>query len=54
MIVDVPDDIVAAAADEEFLPISQGVVDFTEGAGLETLCRAWPKLEKRIIPLNCP
>ena len=52
--VDVPDEIVALAVDDEFLPITQGFVDFREGAGLELLCGAWHTLKRRIIPLNCP
>jgi hypothetical protein len=46
--VDVPDDIIALAVDEYF-PLSQGVVQFDEGAGLEELCASWSTLTKRIV-----
>lgn len=45
--VDVPDDIIARAVNEWF-PLSQGLVQFDEGAGLEELIAAWPILEKHI------
>jgi len=46
--VDVPDEIIALAVDEVYFPLSQGVVQFDEGAGLEELRGAWPTLSKRI------
>jgi hypothetical protein len=46
--VDVPDDIVALAVDEVYFPLTQGVVQFDEGAGLEELRAAWPTLAKQI------
>lgn len=46
--VDVPDEIIALAVNE-FFPLSQGVVQFDEGAGLEELRAAWPTLAKRIV-----
>jgi hypothetical protein len=45
--IEVPDDIVARALNEWF-PLSQGLVQFDAGAGLEELLAAWPSLEKRI------
>jgi hypothetical protein len=45
--VDVPDDIIDLAVNE-FFPLSQGVVQFDEGAGLEELRTAWPTLPKEI------
>jgi len=47
LIVDVPDDIVAKAVNEWF-PLSQGLIQFDTGAGLEELLAAWPSLDKRI------
>jgi hypothetical protein len=44
--VDVPDDIISLAVDEVYLPLSQGVVQFEAGAGLEELRAAWPGLAK--------
>jgi hypothetical protein len=52
--VDVPDDIIALAVDEVYFPLSQGVVQFDEGAGLEELRAAWPTVAKQIAPLECP
>jgi hypothetical protein len=52
--VDVPDEIIARAVDEQFFPLSQGVVQFDEGAGLEDLLAVWPTLPKRIVPVENP
>jgi hypothetical protein len=52
--VDVPDDIIALAADEALFPLSQGVVQFDEGAGLEELRAAWPTLPKTIRAVQTP
>jgi hypothetical protein len=43
--IDVPDDIVQKAATEWF-PLSQGLVQFDPGAGLEELAAAWSELAK--------
>ena len=45
--VDVPDGIVQRAANDWF-PVSQGLVQFDPGAGLEELIAAWPVLSKEI------
>jgi hypothetical protein len=45
--VDVPDDIIQRAVDDWF-PLSQGLVQFDPGAGLEQLVAAWPMLFKAI------
>jgi hypothetical protein len=45
--VDVPDDVIALAVDPYFR-LSQGVVQFDPGAGLEELRAAWPNLWKEI------
>jgi hypothetical protein len=45
--VDVPDDIIALAVNEYF-PLSQGVIQFDQGSGLEELRAAWPTLRKKI------
>jgi hypothetical protein len=52
--VDVPDDLLALAADEVYFPLSQGIAQFDEGAGLEELRAAWPTLPKRIVAVECP
>jgi hypothetical protein len=46
--VDVPDDTIGLAADEAFFPLTQGIVQFDEGAGLEELRTAWASLTKTI------
>jgi hypothetical protein len=45
--VEVPDDIVARAVNDWF-PLSQGLVQFDPGAGLEALAAAWATLPKEI------
>jgi hypothetical protein len=52
--VDVPDDIIALAVDEAYFPLSQGVVQFDEGAGLEELRAAWPTLPKQVVSVGSP
>jgi|SRR5258708_6893868 hypothetical protein len=52
--VDVPDDIIALAADPVFFPLSKGIVQFDEGAGLEELRTAWPLLSKQVTAVDCP
>jgi hypothetical protein len=49
--LDVPDDIIALAVDEYF-PLSQGIVQFDEGAGLEELRAAWATLSKEIVSVK--
>src|SRR4051794_7956003 len=49
LIVDVPDQIVALAVDEVYLPLSQGIVKFDEGKGLEELREVWSAIPKRIV-----
>jgi hypothetical protein len=51
--VEVPDDLIALAVDEVYFPLSQGVVQFDEGAGLEELRAAWLRLPKQIILVEC-
>jgi hypothetical protein len=48
--VDVPDGVIALAVDENF-SLSQGVVQFGAGTGLEELRVVWPTLSKEIRPL---
>ena len=50
---DVPDEIIKLAVNEWF-PLSQGLVQFDEGAGLDELIAAWPTLTKQIRPVDCP
>jgi hypothetical protein len=45
--VDVPAEILEKAADPWF-PVSQGLVQFDHGCGLEELLEAWPTLPKEI------
>ena len=45
--VDVPDEIIGQAVSDYF-PLSQGVVQFDPGAGLEQLRLAWPTLRKQV------
>ena len=47
LVVDVPDEIVQLAANEWY-PLSQGLVQFDPGSGLEELAAAWPNLAKEI------
>jgi hypothetical protein len=49
--VDVLDNLIALATDEVYFPLSQGVVQFDEGAGLEELRAAWSTLPKQILPV---
>ncbi len=51
--VDVPDDIIALAVDE-FFPLSQALVQFDPGRGLEELRAAWPTLRKEIRSVAPP
>jgi hypothetical protein len=50
--VDVPDDIIALAVNPWF-PLSQGLVQFDEGSGLEQLRAAWPTLWKETRLVEC-
>ena len=54
LVVDVSDNIVALAVDEVYFPLSQGLVQFDENAGLPELRAAWPALAKQIIPVGSP
>lgn len=51
LVVDVPDKIVQRAV-SEWYPLSQGLVQFDPGAGLEELVAAWPTLVKAIRSLS--
>jgi len=51
--VDVPDDIVALAVSVYF-PLSQGIIQFDEGAGLEELRAAWTTLWKEVRLVGIP
>jgi hypothetical protein len=47
LVVEVPDEIIALAENEWF-PLSQGLVQVSPGAGLDELLTAWPHLRKEI------
>ena len=51
LVVDVPDEVVQRAV-TEWYPLSQGLVQFDSGAGLEELVAAWPALVKEIRSLS--
>jgi hypothetical protein len=51
--VDVPDDIIDLAVNA-FFPLSQGTVQFDEGAGLDELRAEWPSLPKEIRAVGPP
>jgi hypothetical protein len=53
LLVDVPEEIIALAVDE-WLPLSQGFVQFDRGPSLAALVAAWPRMDKRIIPFMDP
>jgi hypothetical protein len=48
LVVDVPQEIVARAINDWF-PLSQGLIQFDPGDGLEELIATWPTLPKRIV-----
>jgi hypothetical protein len=52
LVVDVPDEVIALAVDEVYFPLSQGLVQFDEGAGLEELRAQWPTLVKRLVTVD--
>lgn len=47
LVIDVSEDIIMRASDDWF-PLSQGLVQFDSGTGLEELAAAWATLVKRI------
>jgi len=49
--VDVPDEIIALTVDEYF-PLSQGLIQFDEGAGLGELRAVWSTLVKEILSVE--
>lgn len=52
--VDVPDDIIALAVDDVYFPLSQGIAQFDERAGLHELRAAWSTMSKQIVPVGAP
>jgi hypothetical protein len=50
----VPDEIISLAVDEVYFPLSLGIVQFDEGAGLEELRAAWSALAKQIVAVEFP
>lgn len=53
LVIDVPDNIIALATNEWF-PLSQGLIQFDEEAGLNELIAAWPVLSCEIRLVDCP
>lgn len=51
--VDVPDEIIDLATND-FLPRTQGVIQFDVGAGLQELRACWSMLKKEIRSVTCP
>jgi len=51
LVVDVPEDVIAGAINDWF-PLSQGLVQFDPGAGLEELLAVCPTLPKQIVELS--
>lgn len=54
LMMEVPDEVIALAVDDAYLPLSQGVVQFDTGCGLEELLSAWRTIPKQIIPVEIP
>ena len=52
--IDVPDAIIALATDDVYFPLTQGLVQFDVGAGLEELRDEWPTLQKQILLVSDP
>lgn len=50
--IDVPDEIARAVTD--YFPLTQGLVQFDEGAGLEELRAIWSALTKQVQSVQCP
>ncbi len=48
LVLDVPEEIVLMAANEWF-PISQGLIQFDLGSGLEELIAAWPSVAESAV-----
>ncbi len=48
LVLEVPDDIVQKAATEWF-PLSQGLVQFDPGSGLEELVAVWSEIAKSAV-----
>jgi hypothetical protein len=53
LVIEVLDEIIAVAKDE-FFPLSQGIVQFDPGRGLEELQAAWPTLAKYLAAVELP
>jgi hypothetical protein len=54
LLMDVPDEIIARAVDDVYFPLSQGLVQFDRGSGLEELLAAWSTITKQIVPVENP
>jgi hypothetical protein len=50
--VDVPDEIIALAANESYFPLNQGLVQFDAGAGFAELRAGWASFAKRVISVE--
>lgn len=49
---DIPDAVVELAVDEQYFPLSQGIVQFDEGKGLEELRAGWSTFKSWIISVD--
>ena len=54
LVMDIPDEIVELAVDPVYLPLSQGIVQFDKGSGLEELLAAWSTIPKEIVSVENP
>ena len=52
--MDVPEEIIMLAVDDELLPLRQGLIQVDKGAGLEELLAIWSTLPKQIRPVEGP
>ncbi len=52
LLVEVPEELIAKAVEDVCFPLSQGVIQFDEGAVLEELCTAWATLSKQILAVE--
>lgn len=54
ILVNVPVELIALTNPDGMFPLSQGLVQFDNGAGLEEFLTAWPSLSKKLIEIAYP